>query len=71
MRIIPIFKSVLKEDKLEERRELTLETAELSFKEIIQLFEKQECYYNIHIKNTNFTIVSKSSKSRGEVVFAS
>ena len=50
VRIIPIFKSVLKEDKLEERRELTLETAELSFKEIIQLFEKQECYYNIHIK---------------------
>ncbi|NQY29040.1 MAG: glycosyltransferase family 2 protein [Flavobacteriaceae bacterium] len=71
VRIIPIFKSVLREDKLEERPELTLETAELSFKEIIQLFEKQECYCNIHIKNTNFTIGSKSSKSRGEVVFVS
>ncbi|PHS07037.1 MAG: glycosyl transferase family 2 [Kordia sp.] len=71
VRIIPLFKSVLKEDKLEERPELTLETAELSFKEIIQLFGKQECYYNIHIKNTNFTIGSKSSKSRGEVVFVS
>lgn len=68
VKIIPIVKSVLKSDKLEERSELTLETAELSFKEMIQLFEKQEHYYSIHIKNTDFTIGSKSSKSRGEVV---
>ncbi len=69
VRIIPIVKSVLKEDKLEERPELTLETAELSFKEMIQLFEQQECYYGIHLKNTDFTIKSKSSKSRGEILF--
>jgi len=69
VKIIPIVKSVLKDDELEKRTELTLETAELSFKEMIQLFEKQECYYGIHLKNTNFTIGSKSSKSRGDVVF--
>jgi len=69
VKIIPIVKSVLKEDELEKRTELTLETAELSFKEMIQLFEKQECHYSIHLKNTNFTISSKSSKSRGDVVF--
>lgn len=69
IKIIPIVKSVLKEDKLEERPELTLETTELSFKEMIQLFEQQECYYGIHLKNTNFTIKSKSSKSRGEILF--
>jgi len=69
VKIIPIVKSVLKDDELEKRTELTLETAELSFKEMIQLFEKQEYYYSIHLKNTNFTIGSKSSKSRGDVVF--
>ena len=68
VKIIPIVKSVLKSDKLEERSELTLETAELPFKEMIQLFEKQEHYYSIHIKNTDFTIGSKSSESRGVVV---
>ena len=69
VRIIPLLKSVLKEDKIEERPELTLETAELSFKEIIELFEKQEYHYKIHLKKTDFTIGSKSSKSRGEVLF--
>jgi len=68
VKVIPIIKSVLKEDKLEKRPELTLKTADLSFKEIIQLFEKKVFYYNIHLKNTDFTIGSKSSKSRGEVV---
>jgi GT2 family glycosyltransferase len=70
VKIIPIVKSVLKESKLEERPELTLETAELSFKEMIELFEKKECYYSIHLKNTDFTIESKCSKSRGDVLFS-
>jgi len=69
IKIIPIVKTILKESKLEKRPELTLQTAELSFKEMIQLFEKQDCYYKIHLKNTDFTIGSKSSKSRGEVLF--
>jgi len=68
VKIIPIVKSVLKEGKLENRPNLTLETEDFSFKEIIQLFEKQENYFKIHIKSTDFTIGSKSSKSRGEVV---
>ena len=69
VRIIPLLKSVLQEEKLKVRPELTLETTELSFKEIINLFEKQECYYKIHLENTGFTIGSKSSKTRGEVLF--
>lgn len=69
VRIIPLLKSVLKEGEIEERPEFTLETRELSFKEIIELFEIQECYYKIHLKNTDFTIGSKSSKSKGEVLF--
>ena len=69
VKFIPIVKSILREGKIEERPELTLETAEFSFKEIIQLFEKQDHYCNIHLKNTDFTVGSKSSKSRGEILF--
>jgi len=68
VKIIPLLKSVLKEGKLEFRAELELDTADLSFKEIIKLFEKQAYYYKIHPKNTNFTIGSKCSKSKGEIL---
>ena len=69
VKIIPLFKSVLKEELLEKKPERTLETANLSFKEIIELFEKQGCFYKIHLKNTDFAIGSNSSETRGEVVF--
>jgi hypothetical protein len=69
--LIPLFKSVLKEKVIDVKPESVLETAELTYKEIIQLIEKKRFYYNIHIENTNFTIGSKSSKSRGEVVLKS
>ena len=69
--LIPLFKSVLKEKVNDVKPEYVLETAELTYKEIIQLIEKKKFYYNIHVENTNFTIGSKSSKSRGEVVLKS
>jgi len=71
IKVIPLFKSFLQEKQPEKRPERILETARLSFKEIIELFEKQECFYKIHLKNTDFTIGSNSSESRGEVVFKS
>tara|TARA_B110001450_G_scaffold115100_1_gene108802 strand:+ start:6403 stop:7392 length:990 start_codon:yes stop_codon:yes gene_type:complete len=69
--LIPLFKSVLKEKVIDVKPESVLQTAELTYKEIIQLIEKKRFYYNIHIENTNFIIGSKSSKSRGEVVLKS
>jgi len=71
VKIIPLLKLVLQEKKPKKNTERTLETAILSFKEIIELFEKQECFYKIHLKNTDFTIGSNSSESRGEVIFRS
>lgn len=69
IQIIPLFKTVLKEKELKSRPELTLETSKLSFKQMIELFAQQEKYYKIHLESTNFYIGSKSSKSRGDVVF--
>lgn len=71
VKIIPLLNVLLKNEKLENRPEATLETADLSFKQMIELFVKQEKYYKIHLENTNFYIGSKSSKSRGDVVFVS
>ena len=71
VKIIPLLKTILQEKHLENNVERTLETATFSFKEIIELFEKQECFYKIHLKNTNFTVGSNSSESRGEVIFKS
>jgi len=71
VKIIPLLKSVLQEKKPKKKSERTLEAVRLSFKEIIELFEKQECFYKIHLKNTDFTIGSNSSESRGEVIFNS
>ena len=69
VKVIPLLKSFFKEKEYDKRPEQTLNSSELSFKEMISLFEKQEGYYKIHLENTNFSIGSKSSKSRGEVVF--
>jgi len=69
--VIPLLKSVLQDKLLEKKPERTLETASLSFKEIIALFEKQGFFYKIHLKNTDFSIGSNSSESRGEVIFKS
>jgi len=71
VKIIPLLKSVLKDKLLENKPERTLETASLSFKEIIVLFEKQDFFYKIHLKDTDFLIGSNSSEARGEVVFKS
>lgn len=71
VKAIPLLKSVLREKKQEIKQERILETASLSFKEIIKLFEKQECFYKIHLENTDFSIGSNSSESRGKVVFKS
>jgi len=71
IKVIPLLKSVFKEKLPEKKPERTLETTSLSFKEIIELFERQECFYKIHLKNTDFTIGSNSSESRGDVVFKS
>jgi GT2 family glycosyltransferase len=69
IKLIPIFAAVLKEGKLENRPEKTLETDQFSYKQMIELFEKKDKYYKIHINTSGFSIGSKSSKSRGEVVF--
>ena len=69
LKLIPLVTMFAKEDKVAQRPEKTLETTKLSFKKIIELFEKQDFYYKIHLKNSKFSIGSKSSKSRGEVVF--
>ena len=71
VKITPLLSNIFKEKKLDVRPEKTLEIDKQSFKEIIELFAKQENYYRIHLKNSGFLIGSKSSKSRGEVVFKS
>jgi len=71
VKVIPLLKSVLRKKQPEKKPERILETGSLSFKEIIELFEKQEYFYKIHLKNTSFTIGSNSSESRGEVILNS
>ncbi|MGB1268513.1 MAG: glycosyltransferase family 2 protein [Flavobacteriaceae bacterium] len=71
IKIMPIFGVLLKERNLEDRPEETLETEQLSFKKIIELIEKQDNYYKIQLSGSGFSIRSKSSKSRGEVIFES
>lgn len=71
IRIIPLITILFKESKLENRPEKTLECDQLPFKKIIELFAKQGFYYKIHVKSSGFSLGSKSSKSRGEVVLDS
>lgn len=67
--IIPVFSKVMKEPQMKFKPEKTLDTGQMLFKQMIALFEKQDYYYKIHVRNSGFSIGSKSSKSRGEVVF--
>ncbi len=69
--ILPFFYFFTKTKKLPYRREKLISTSDFTFKEIIQLIEKQEFYYSISLENTNFTISSKSSKTKGFVFFDS
>jgi GT2 family glycosyltransferase len=71
IKVIPFFAILYKEEKTEKRLEKVLDTERLSFKQMIKFFEKQNYYYKIHLKKSGFSISSKSSKSRGEVVFDS
>ena len=71
IKAIPFFAILYKEEKIEKRLEKVLDTEQLSFKQMIKFFEKQNYYYKIHLKKSGFSISSKSSKSRGEVVFDS
>lgn len=67
--LIPLVSKVVKEKQPEIRPECTLKTQKYTFKEIIQLFSNQKYHYKIHITNSSYSIGSKSSKGRGEVVF--
>lgn len=71
IKILPFIKSILKERPLEIRPELTLENANMPFKEIIGIFEEQKYFYKIRPINADFTVGSNSSESRGEIVFIS
>lgn len=67
--LIPLVSKIVKEKQPEIRPERTLKTQQHTFKEIIQLFSNQKYHYKIHMTNSCYSIGSKSSKSRGEVVF--
>jgi GT2 family glycosyltransferase len=69
--IIPFFKVIVKDKKIESRPELVLKTSQFSYKAIIDLIEKQDYHYSIHVENTNFMLSSKSSKSKGDIVYVS
>lgn len=71
IKVIPFFAILYKEEKTEKRLEKVLDAEQLSFKQMIKFFEKQNYYYKIHLKKSGFSISSKSSKSRGKVDFAS
>ena len=71
VKIIPLFKVFFKEKSLKDRPEKTLSTEQQSFKQMIELFSRQDNYYKILLNNSSFSIGSKSSKSRGEVRFIS
>ncbi|MGB0896711.1 MAG: glycosyltransferase family 2 protein [Flavobacteriaceae bacterium] len=66
--IIPLFSRISKESKLDDRPEKTLDDDRYTYKQMIQLFEKQDNYYNIYVRNSGFSLGSMSSKSRGKVV---
>jgi GT2 family glycosyltransferase len=66
--VIPIIKGLLKDKPIVFRPELVLNTSEYTYKEMICLFEKKDFYYSIRIENTKFTIGSKSSVGKGDVV---
>jgi GT2 family glycosyltransferase len=71
VKIIPLLAPILKDKDLDNKPEVTLKTGQLSFKQMIELFEKQDNYYKIHLEKAGFSIGSKSSKTKGEVVFKS
>lgn len=71
IKVIPFFAILYKEEKTEKRLEKVLDAEQLSFKQMIKFFEKQNYYYKIHLKKSGFSISSKSSKSRGKVDFDS
>lgn len=71
VKIIPLFNVFFKEKSLKDRPEKTLSTEQQSFKQMIELFSRQDNYYKILLNNSGFSIGSKSSKSRGEVRFMS
>ncbi len=71
VKVLPVFYFFKKSKKIPNRNKKMVSTIDFTFKEIIQLIEKQDFYYSISLENTNFTICSKSSKTKGFVCFTS
>ena len=71
IKILPFIYLFTKTKNPPYRTEKKVCNSDFSFKEIIELIEKQDFYYSISLENTNFTISSKSSKTKGFVFFDS
>ncbi len=68
IRLLPMVKYFQTETKATNKPTITLSCNQFSFKDIIEVLEKQNNHYNIQPKNALFAVGSRSANHRGVVV---
>jgi GT2 family glycosyltransferase len=73
IRLLPIVSQLFskQEKSINTKPILVLDRREMTYRDIIKTMQKQKFRYRLHSENSNFTVGSDSSKSRGEIMLLS